>query len=121
MQDSITSFKPIVREWESYCALADMKQANRQSPNKFNKRNRELWGEIDKSLPILIGNHTWYIRILHHKINGLYLDVRKFEHKTNGLTTWYEPTDEGMYLPISSWLRLFDPIFKLIKKWRDNK
>lgn len=97
-----------------------MKQANRQTQTKTNTRNRQLWGEIDKSLPILLGNDYWYIRILRHKINGLYLDVRKFDHKTDGLTSWYEPTDQGLYLPISSWLKLFDPIFKLIKKWRDN-
>lgn len=120
MQDSIPSFKPIVREWESYCALADMPPANQQLKHKYKTRDRRLWGEIDKSLPILIGNDTWYIRILIHKINGIYLDVRRFEHKTDGLTSWYEPTDEGLYLSISSWLKLFDPIFKLIKKWRDK-
>lgn len=119
MQDSIPSFKPLVSEWHSYCVLADMKPANRQVQTKTNTRNRQLWGEIDKSLPILLGNSYWYIRILRHKINGLYLDIRKFDYKNDGMTTWYEPTDEGLYLPINSFIKLLDPIMKLIKKWRN--
>jgi hypothetical protein len=39
---------------------------------------------------------------------------------TDGVREWYEPTEEGLTLPISSWIKLFDPIFKLIKKWKDR-
>lgn len=121
MQDSIPSFKPIVRDWQSYCALADMPYANRQSATKLKKRNRQLWETVDSSLPIIINNQTWYVRIQHNKITGLHLDIRKFEYKNDGLREWYEPTEEGLCIPITSWLKLFDPIFKLIRKWKDNK
>lgn len=121
MQDSIPSFKPIVLEWESYCALADMPNSNRLNPNKYTgRRTRQIWERVDTSLPILIGNHTFYVRILDHKIRGLCLDIRRFEHRTDGVREWYEPTEEGLTLPISSWIKLFDPIFKLIKKWKDR-
>lgn len=123
-QDSIPFFKILNEEWEAYCDLADRPKSNQVPKNPYTgRRVRELWEEVDKSLPIILsdgntGNLSWYIRILDHKGKGLILDIRQYAFRTDGVRQWYEPTDNGLSLPIGDWIKLFDPIFKLLKKWR---
>ena len=120
--DSIPLFKPIVEEWDSYCIIADNPPSKSgKHYNRFSgKRNKELWEVVDKSLPIILGNDTWFIRILEHKIKGLHIDVRKFDLKSDADKEWFVPTEEGLCLRIGEWGQVFDPIFKLLKKWRDK-
>ena len=118
-QDKIPFFKILSDEWPYYCALADRARSNRTQPNKFTgKRVRELWETVDSSLPIILSsNQFWYVRILDHKGKGLMLDIRQYILKDDGVRHWYEPTDNGLNLPIGDWIKLFNPLFKLIKKW----
>jgi hypothetical protein len=123
-QDSIPLFKPIVEEWEVYCVIAD-REYSRTSHyyNKYTyKRNREVWEVVDKSLPLILsGNETWYVRILVHKIRGKHIDVRRFEYKTDGIKEWWEPTDEGICLPIQGdWPKVIDTMFKFMRKWKEK-
>lgn len=119
MQNSIPFFKILNEEWEAYCVLADRPPPNHSRPNPYTgRRVRELWEEVDKSLPIILSdNLSWYIRILDHKTKGLILDIRQYVFKTDGTMQWYEPTDNGLSFPIKDWVKLFDPLFKLIRKW----
>lgn len=102
--------------------LADSPQSQYTNRNEFTgRRVRELWERVDQSLPLtLSGNQTWYVRILHHKAKGLMLDIRKFEYKTNGNAEWFEPSEEGLTLPVGDWFKLLDPLFKLLKKWKER-
>ena len=121
-QDSIPSFAQMVREWNAYCVLADRKPSKLIERNPYTgRRVREVVGVVDKSLPQLLSdNQTYYLRILDHNTKGLLIDLRRFVKKGDGLKEWYEPTEEGIAFPIGDWVKLLDPIFKLLKKWRNK-
>lgn len=119
-QDSIPSFKLIVKEWDTLCILADSPPSSTSSNrSRFTRvRNKNIWEVVDKSLPIILDGDTWFVRILEHKLKGLHLDIRKFELKTDGNREWFEPSEEGLCIKLGNLGKLFDPIIKLFKKWK---
>lgn len=129
-QDSIPQFKSFVDNWETHNRLATKRK---QEANAFTTRKTfNVWELVDKSLPIIINNErlvngvpidgeVWFVRLMHHKDKGLCLDVRKFKKvDKEGLTSTYEPTNEGIVLPKKEWSKLLDPLFKLLKKHKEN-
>lgn len=116
--DKHPSFKTIVDNWKSYCTLADSKE--RRVYDKFSqKRHKVLYEEVDRSLPLILEDEVWFIRILAHKIKQkLVVDIRKFEKLEDQLSISYHPTQDGITIPLTSMIKVIDPLFKLIKKWK---
>ena len=95
------------------------------------KREKQVHERIDQSLPIILETKvsnlkleepsTYFIRVLKHKVEGICIDIRLFDKKTNGETYWYEPTEKGLMLPIGNWFKIIDPLFKLLRKHKPNE
>jgi len=83
---------------------------------------------IEGSLPIFIHSpetkftnsqpNVWYVRVLSHKIDGKCIDIRQFRKVETQTGLSYEPTDNGIVLPIPDWFTILDTVFKLIRKYK---
>lgn len=120
MQSSIPSFKLIIEEWDTYCILADMPYSNasRLYNRVSGRRTKEIWEVVDKSLPIILDEELWFIRVMDHKLKGIHIDIRKFERMEDKTKEWFIPSDNGLCIKLGNWIKLFDPLFKLIRKWK---
>lgn len=104
----------------AHCILADRKEENKWA------RYQQVWGEIEKSLPILIEtNETklsldepeiWFVRVMYSKLEGKCIDIRQFEKQEDENTIRYVPTENGITVSISNWIKLIDPLFKYLRK-----
>ena len=127
-QDIYPFCKQLLEDWDTYLILLD-KGESRKTP--LTKREKQVHERIDQSLPIIIETKisnlkleepsTYFVRVLKHKVEGICIDIRKFNKKSNGDTNWYEPTEVGLMLPIGSWFKIVDPLFKLLRKHKTNE
>lgn len=77
---------------------------------------------MESSVPIILDDCIWIIRILYNTItNRLYLDVREWKETSNNLTDRYDPTMNGICLPLPNWIRLLEPMYKLLLKYKEKK
>lgn len=106
----------VTANWLAYCKIADFKGALNKVRNR-NNRHKVIWETIDRSLPIIIKDKVWFIRIMDHWIDGTCLDIREFV-KVNDGSIRYEPTLNGLSFTVGDWIKLIDPIFKLLRKWK---
>lgn len=95
-------------------------------------KQKQVWEVIDKSLPIVIETkltrlkleepEIWFVRILVHKVKGKCMDIRQFNKCENQDTVWYEPTENGITLPImDGYSPIQDAAFKLFRKHKETK
>lgn len=121
-QDTIPSFKRVTEDWVSLCILADKKEETKQ------RFYHKVWQTIESSLPIFIHStesrltnsepNVWFIRVLSHKVDGKCLDIRQYKKIDNLTNVEYEPTDNGIVLPIGDWPILLDTVLKYWRKYR---
>lgn len=106
----------LVIDWDSLCLIAD----RRARQTKYNPTGKkQVWKLIERSAPILIKEELWFVRVLYHTVEDrLYLDVRRWETKEAEFADNYNPTKDGITLTFEDHFKLFDPVFKLIQKWR---
>lgn len=123
-QDTIPSFKRVIEDWTSLCILSDKKE---ETKRKF---YQNIWRVVEKSLPIFIHStetrltnsqpNVWYVRVLSHKIDGKCIDIRQFKKVETETGLSYEPTENGITLPINDWFTLLDTAFKFIRKYKEK-
>ena len=83
---------------------------------------------IEESLPIFIHStetkltlsepNIWKVRVLSHKIEGKCIDVRQYRKVIHPTTVTYEPTDNGITLPINDWAILLETVLKFWRKYK---
>jgi hypothetical protein len=114
--------KRVIEDWVSLCILADRKEEKKQ---RFYQR---VWDVIETSLPILIHSteskltlsepNVWKVRVLSHKVDGKCIDIRQFRKIENLTNVEYEPTDNGLTLPIKDWFVILDTVLKYLRKYK---
>lgn len=119
----------MLREWETYCILADKKGRGWKAFSL--QKQADVWATLDKSLPILIQNRQtvlqlkepeiWFIRILIHKVRGKCIDIRQFEKIQDEYNIRYVPTDNGIVFSLEEWEQILPILFKLWRKHKDAK
>ena len=122
-QDTFPYFKQVLVDWETYLIIIEQGTL-RKSP--FQKSEKQVWETIDKSLPILVETRlsrlkvnepqVWFIRILKHKVEGKCIDLRQFKKVSDQYTEYFEPTENGITIPIINFSNILDGIWKMFRK-----
>lgn len=107
----------LLDDWDSLDALSNK---TRLSPSKVSgKRDLNLWELVEQSLPLLIGDKIWRVRVLYHKVEKrFYFDVREVTLHSNDDMNYYLITDNGVVLPMVGWSKIIETIFKYLRKFK---
>lgn len=127
--DIYPCFKQLLEDWDTYLILI-AKGESRKTP--LSVKQKQVWEWIDKSLPIIVESkltrlkmdepEVWFIRIGVHKVKGKCMDIRQWNKMSNEYTVWYEPTENGITLPIAEgYTQIQDAAFKLFRKHKETK
>jgi hypothetical protein len=109
----LDSIALLLSQWEQILASVDDTRKQIQTPYSS---TIGVWDLVEKSVPIILNDvEFWLVSILYLKRDKkFYLDVR--EYKLNEKIHEYEPTINGLRLSLPSWLKLLEPIYKLLTK-----
>lgn len=84
-------------------------------------RTYHVWKLVEKSVPIILNDSDyWLVRILYEvKEKQFYLDIRQWEY----VEDWnrYDATMNGLLVAIPNWIKLLQPIYKLVQKHKGVK
>lgn len=103
--------RQLLNEWESIIIAIGKRFQTRYSHNK------KIWELVERSVPLQLFGNTYFVRVLHHKVHKtLFLDVRQFKLLETDTSHNFEPTENGLSLPIPDWFKLLNVVFKLLTK-----
>lgn len=109
----------VLAQWEQIREAANDKRKHFRTDYANNKR---IWDFVEKSVPVFLSetqhnecvSSSWLVSVYFlRRSKEFYLDVRQYRVTDTG--NW-EPTSNGIRLSIPNWLRLLQPIYKLIHK-----
>lgn len=101
-----------LRDWKDLCVAAD-KPTNKKYQSKYGD-SLNIYGLAERTAPIPIDDAVWFCKVVYNKEKKrMYLDAREYVLRDGA----FIPTRNGIILPLAGWFKLFEVIFKLLKKW----